>query len=145
MTALKLSPYLTVKRGDAAIAFYRDAFGAREVFRMTDPTSGKLGHAELELGPDRLMISEEWPDFGALSPASVGGTPVTLHLAVGDVDAMTARAEAAGALVVRRPATQSFGERTAQINDPEGHRWMLSQQVAEMTPAQMQKAWEDEA
>ncbi|WP_172294237.1 VOC family protein [Pseudoruegeria sp. HB172150] len=139
-----LTPYIIVKDAARAIAFYTAAFGAEEDFRMTDPGDGRIGHAELKLGDSVLMLADEYPDFGALSPDTVGGTPVTLHLQVDDVDALVAMAELAGATILRRPADQSFGERNAQVQDPFGHRWMVAQVIEEVTPAEMQRRWEAE-
>mgnify|MGYP000922316172 FL=1 len=97
-------PYFTVKNASAAIDFYCRAFGAVEIFRMTDPMDGRIGHAELRLGDSTIMLSDEYPDFGALSPDTVGGTPVTLYLATKAVDEDLARAAEAGALVIRPAA-----------------------------------------
>lgn len=139
-----LTPYLVCRNATSAIAFYAEAFGAAERFRMTDPSDGRLGHAELDLAGGTLMLADEYPDFGAISPDTLGGTAVTLHLAVEDVDAATARAEAAGATVLRRPATQSFGERVAALVDPYGHRWLLSQTVERLSPQDMQRRWDEQ-
>src|SRR5688500_3290358 len=95
-----LAPYLIVKGAAQAIEFYVRAFGATEKFRLAEP-SGKIGHAELEIAGGRFMLADEYPDFGALSPPTIGGTPVSIHLYVPDVDAVVARAEAAGATVLR--------------------------------------------
>ncbi len=141
---MKLIPYIVCRDAPAAIDFYVAAFGAVEDFRMTEPGSGKLGHAELEIGGARLMLADEWPDFGALSPDSIGGTAVTLYLQVEDVDAVVAQAEQAGAMVLRVPADQSFGERTATVQDPFGHRWMLATVKEVLTGEEMQKRWEAE-
>ncbi len=141
---MKLIPYIVCRDAPAAIDFYVAAFGAVEDFRMTEPGSGKLGHAELEIGGARLMLADEWPDFGALSPDSIGGTAVTLYLQVEDVDAVVAQAEQAGAMVLRVPADQSFGERTATGQDPFGHRWMLATVKEVLTGEEMQKRWEAE-
>ncbi|EAQ14468.1 PhnB protein [Maritimibacter alkaliphilus HTCC2654] len=141
---MKLIPYIVCRDAPAAIDFYVAAFGAVEDFRMTEPGSGKLGHAELEIGDARLMLADEWPDFGALSPDSIGGTAVTLYLQVEDVDAVVAQAEQAGAMVLRAPADQSFGERTATVQDPFGHRWMLATVKEVLTGEEMQKRWEAE-
>ncbi|MBL6427160.1 VOC family protein [Maritimibacter sp.] len=141
---MKLIPYIVCRDAPAAIDFYVAAFGAVEDFRMTEPGSGKLGHAELEIGGARLMLADEWPDFGALSPDSIGGTAVTLYLQVEDVDAVVAQAEQAGAMVLRAPADQSFGERTATVQDPFGHRWMLATVKEVLTGEEMQKRWEAE-
>ncbi|QYK43343.1 MAG: VOC family protein [Paracoccaceae bacterium] len=137
-----LVPYLVVRDGRGAMAFYTAAFGAVEDFRMTDPGDGRIGHAEMTIGESRLMLADEYPDFGAVSPDTIGGTPVTLHLAVADCDAVAARAVAAGAVLLRAPADQSFGERTATLADPYGHRWMLAQAIETVTPAEMQRRWE---
>ncbi|MCB1338500.1 MAG: VOC family protein [Maritimibacter sp.] len=141
---MTLTPYLVAKNAEAAIAFYAEAFGATEDFRMTDPGDGRIGHAELTIAGSPMMLADEYPDFGALSPDSVGGTAVTLHLALADVDATVARAAAAGALVLRAPADQSFGERTATLLDPFGHRWMLAQRIETVTPEEMQRRWENQ-
>ena len=144
-TEQSITPYIVTKGASKAIDFYRDAFGAAELFRMTDPSdSGKIGHAELQIGGSILYLADEYPDFGAISPDTLGGTPVTLHLRVEDCDAATERAEQAGAMVLRRPKTQSFGDRNAVVQDPFGHRWMLGQVVEEMAPEEMQRRWEAE-
>ena len=127
-----------------AIDFMVAAFGAEEKFRLTDPGDGRVGHAELRIGESDIYLSDEYPDFGAVSPDSLGGTAVTLHLRCDGVDALAAQAEAAGGTLLRKPADQSFGERVALILDPFGHRWMLSQTVEAVTPAEMQRRWEDE-
>jgi PhnB protein len=136
-----LTAYICVRGADAAISFYKDVFGARELFRLTDPADGRIGHAELAIGKAEFYIADEYPDFGALGPDAVGGTPVTLHLSVADCDDACARAEAAGAIVLRRPADQFFGERTAQVQDPWGHRWFLAQWIEDVTPETMQARW----
>ena len=143
MAALSLTPYLTCRRADEAIAFYTRAFGATEQFRMSDPADDRVGHAELTLGESRLMIADEYPDFGAISPDALGGSPVLLHLQCDDVDAMTRRAIDAGAVLLRPLTTQSFGERNALVLDPFGHRWMLSQTTEQVAPDEMQRRWED--
>lgn len=137
-------PYFTVKNASAAIDFYCRAFGAVEIFRMTDPMDGRVGHAELRLGDSTIMLSDEYPDFGALSPDTVGGTPVTLYLATKAVDEDLARAADAGAMIIRAAANQSFGERSAMIMDPFGHRWMLSQTIEQVSPEEMQRRWNAE-
>ena len=137
-------PYLVVKGAEDAIRFYTEAFGAVEEFRMTDPGDGRVGHAELMIGTSRIMLSDEYPDFGAICPDTLGGTAVTFHLSTETVDADVSKAVAAGAILLRAPADQSFGERTATLMDPFGHRWMLSQTVEVVTPEEMQKRWNEE-
>lgn len=142
--AKELVPYLVVRGAKDAVAFYAAAFGATELFRMTDPGDGRIGHAELTIDGSRFMLADEYPDFGALGPDSIGGTAVALHLTTGSVDADVNRAIAAGAMLIRSPCDQSFGERTATILDPFGHRWVLSQRIHDLAPREMQERWEAE-
>lgn len=137
-------PYIVAKDANAAIAFYIAAFGAKEEFRMTDPSDGRIGHAELKFGDSIVMLADEYPDFGALSPDTIGGSPVTLHLSTAAVDDDLARAVDAGATVLRAATDQSFGERSAMVLDPFGHRWMLSQTIEQLSPDEMQRRWTEE-
>ncbi len=140
-TALdRLTPYIVVRDAPRAIAFYGRVFGATEDFRLVEP-GGKVGHAELRIGGALLQLADEYPDFGALSPASVGGSPVSLHLYVDDVDATLALAEAEGATVLRQAKDEFYGDRSAQLLDPFGHRWQLATRQTEVTPAEMQRRW----
>jgi PhnB protein len=136
-----LSPYLTVKDAAAAIEFYRTAFGAVELFRLT-AEDGRIGHAELNVAGAIVMLSDEWPDFGALSPPSIGGSPVKLHLKVDDCDTVVARAVAAGATLVRAVRDQFYGERSGMIADPFGHSWFVATVKEEVAPAEMQRRWD---
>lgn len=123
---MKLTPYITVRDATAAIEFYCAAFGARESGpRFTDP-EGRIGHAEVAFDDFPLMLSDEYPDYGAVSPATLGGSPLLLHLYVDDVDATVARCADLGARVLRAPEDQSYGDRQATVLDPFGHRWMIS-------------------
>src|SRR5207302_6078467 len=121
----RLTPYLAVKDAAAAIEFYKAGLGATEEFRMTGD-DGRIGHAEIHIGDDVLYLADEFPEMAVVSPQTLGGTPVTLHLNVADVDATFAQAVAAGATSLREPADQFYGDRNATILDPFGHRWMLS-------------------
>lgn len=143
-TVKKMSAYFIVKGATKAIEFYKVAFGAEEIFRMTDPGDGRVGHAELRFGETVMMLADEYPDFGALSPDTIGGSPVTFHLATNSTDALLERALAAGATLLRPATDQSFGERSAQVLDPYGHRWTLSQTIEEVAPEVMQRRWEQE-
>ncbi|WP_336407548.1 VOC family protein [Tahibacter soli] len=131
-----------MRDGARAIDFYAAAFGAKELFRLADK-NGKVGHAELELGDSRFMLADEFPDFGALAPPSVGGTPVCLHVYVADVDAAFARAVAAGATELRAVADQFYGERRGMLADPFGHKWSLATAVRDVSPEEMQKIWSE--
>ena len=120
-------PYLTVHDGAAALDWYTDAFGATEVMRVE--ADGILGHAEFTIDGTSFYLSDEHPQYGVLSPRSLGGTSVAMHVTVGDVDAVFARAVDAGATSLAEPADQSHGARHGTLVDPFGHRWMLSQTI----------------
>jgi PhnB protein len=119
-----MTPYLCAKDAAAAIAFYQEAFGATETSRMSD--GGKVAHAELAINGASIFLSDEYPEIDVLSPQSLGGSPVTLHLTVPDVDAMVERAVAAGAQLLRPVADQFHGHRNGKLKDPFGHIWMIS-------------------
>lgn len=136
----RLSAYLVVKGATRAIDFYSRVFGATELYRLTEP-SGKVGHAELELGGARFMLADEYPDFGALSPITIGGSPISMHLYVDDVDALVKRAEEAGATLLRPLKDEFFGDRTAMVADPFGHKWHLATRVEDVSPEEMQRRW----
>lgn len=127
-TATSVTPYLTASDAAAALDWYAEAFGAVEAFRVVGD-DGRLGHAEFSIGGARFMLSDEYPELGVRSPASLGGTATAMHLTVSDVDALFARAVAAGATVLSEPADQPHGNRHGALLDPFGHRWMLSQPV----------------
>src|SRR5262245_40236355 len=116
--------YLCVNDGAAAIDFYSRVFGARESFRMQEP-GGRIGHAELELGPVTLMLADEHPEVGFRSPLRYGGTGTIIHLHVDDVDTLADHARAAGATILNEPRDESHGERQCRIRDPFGHEWLL--------------------
>lgn len=137
----RLSPYIAVRDADAAIAFYARAFGAEELFRLVDPVSGKIGHAEILIQGCLVMISDEYPDFGALSPDSIGGSAVKFHLDVSDADLAVQTAEAAGATILRKLELQFHGCRQALVADPFGYSWFVSEKVEEVSPAEMQARW----
>ena len=120
-----VTPYLCAQDAPRAIAFYVQAFGAEEVFRLLDD-AGRVSHAEIRIGVAPIYLSDEHPESGALSPESVGGSPVLLVLEVEDVDAMFHQAVAAGA-TVDRPLMDTFdgAMRNGKVCDPFGHRWML--------------------
>lgn len=128
-----LTPYLCVVGAASALDFYRTAFGARELMRMDGP-DGMIGHAEIEIGDCRLMLADEFPCPGAKSPQSLGGSAVTLHLYVDDVDAVVARAVAAGAEKVGEVEDRFWGDRSGTIEDPFGHLWHVATHVEDVAP-----------
>ncbi|APV49492.1 glyxoylase [Betaproteobacteria bacterium GR16-43] len=131
--------YLCVKDGNAAIDFYCKVFGAKELFRLTEP-SGRIGHAELEIGGTTLMLSEEFPEYGIRGPQ--GSTPVTLHLHVDNADAMIDQAVAAGAKLERAPTDAFYGERGGSVIDAWGHRWSIGHSIEKVAPEEMQKRYD---
>ncbi|WP_396592979.1 VOC family protein [Brevundimonas sp. R86498] len=136
-----LSPYLAVKGAADAIDFYRQAFGAVERFRLIDPLDGRVGHAELMFGDTVVMLSDEYPDFGALAPDTIGGSPVKLHLEVDDAEAATARAVSFGAVVLRPVRDEFHGSRTAMVSCPFGYSWFLDQRIEDVSTDEMQARW----
>jgi PhnB protein len=133
-----ITPYLTVKGAASALEFYEKAFGAKVLFRMDDK-DGRVGHAEIQIGDSRVMLSDEAPELGVSSPQSVGGTPVSIHLYTDDVDATVARAVAAGARVTRPVADQFYGDRSGVLTDPFGHRWYVSTHTEDVPPDELER------
>jgi PhnB protein len=139
IAASPLTPYICCKDAKGAIDFYKKAFNAEEVMRMEDPKSGKIGHAEIRIGMAQLFLSDEYPEMKTLSPVTLGGTPVMLHLYVKDVDAFTQRAVTAG-LTVERPVENMFyGDRAGSFKDPYGHKWWISSHVEDVSPDELKK------
>ena len=134
-----LAPHLVCRGAAAAIAFYEAAFGAEEVLRL--PTKdGRIVHARLLIGGALLMLLDENEAWGALSPATLNGTPVTLHLYVDDVDAVFARAVAAGATARMPPADMFWGDRYGVVIDPFGHSWSLATHIKDVSEAELRAA-----
>ena len=131
-------PYLRVRDASAAIEFYAKAFGAEEQFRLSEP-SGRIGHAELKFGTFKVMLSDEYPEFGIQGPEAFGGTGSSVHLHVQDVDAMTQQATAAGAKVIMEPQDQFYGERASKVLDPFGHEWLLGSHIEDVSHEEMQR------
>ena len=131
-------PYLRTKDAEAAMAFYQQAFGAVEEFRLTEP-GGRIGHAELKFGEATIMVSDAYPEFGIHSPADSVPTGFCIHLHVDDVDAMTRQAVAAGATLVMEPQDQFYGERSARVLDPFGHEWLLGSSIEDVSREEMQR------
>lgn len=134
----RVTPYLHVDGAAEAIDFYIKVLGAEERMRMPAP-EGKLGHAELTLGNSVIMLADEFPDMGAVGPKSVGGASVTIHTYVEDVDAVHRAALEAGATEVSAPENQFYGDRSAQFEDPFGHRWNVATHVEDVAPEEMEK------
>jgi PhnB protein len=133
-----VTPYLVVSDGARAIQFYKEALGAKELFRMDMPTGG-VGHAELRIGDSRIMLADECPSMEFRSPLAYGGSGVTLHLYVEDVDAVAERAVAAGMKVKRPVQNQFYGDRSGTFEDPFGHVWHISTHVEDVSPEEMER------
>jgi uncharacterized glyoxalase superfamily protein PhnB len=133
-------PYLRVHNTAEALEFYARAFGAKELYRLTEP-SGRIGHAELKIGPTTVMVADENPAGGIRGPRSLGGTTFSIHLHVDDVDRAFERALASGATVVRPLQDQFYGERSGTVRDPFGHEWLLGAQIESVTPEEMQRRY----
>jgi PhnB protein len=133
----RVTPYLCVAGAAQAIDFYCEVFGAVERMRMPGDAPDNVGHAELQIGNGMVMLADEFPDMGFLSPKSIGGSPVTVHVYVDDVDAVFARALAGGATATRAIENQFYGDRSGQFEDPFGHRWNVASHVEDVAPDEM--------
>jgi PhnB protein len=135
------TPYLIVHDAAKAIEFYKVAFGAVELVRLADPT-GKVMHAELRIGESPIMLADEFPDMGYRSPLSLGGSPVSLMIYVADVDALAARAIAAGAKETMPAADQFDGDRRGTLTDPFGHVWLFASRKENISKEEMRRRFE---
>ena len=133
--------YLRVSDSDRAIRFYIEAFGAVEKFRLTEP-SGRIGHAELQLGPAVLMLCDPFPEYGLQAPPGDRDIGCSVHLHVDDADAMAARAVAAGATMLMPPTDQFYGERSCRLRDPFGHTWLIGHEIEKLSPQEMQRRYD---
>jgi len=133
-----ITPQLAVSSVADAIAWYTQALGANELLRNTAPDGKSIMHSELLLGDSRLFIVDEFPGSMA-APSTLGGTTVTLHLYVSDVDALFRRAVDAGAVVLMPVADQFWGDRYGILRDPFGHRWSIASRIEDLSPRALQK------
>jgi uncharacterized glyoxalase superfamily protein PhnB len=135
----RVTPHLVCAGAAQAIEFYRKAFGAREEARLPGP-DGKLMHAVVRIFGDAVMLVDEMPQWGALGPKALKGSPVTLHLYVEDVDAAVKRAVDAGAKVTMPVADMFWGDRYGKIEDPFGHHWSLATHKRDVSMDEARKA-----
>jgi PhnB protein len=133
-----VTPYLIVSNAAKALDFYQKAFGAKERFRMPAP-GGKIGHAEISIGDSVVMLADEFPDMDVKAPQTVGGTPVSLHVYVEDVDSQFKKAIAAGGREKRAVEDQFYGDRLGTLQDPFGHIWHLSTHKEDLSPDELQR------
>lgn len=127
-----VTPYLIVDNAAKAIEFYKKVFDAKEQMRMPKP-DGKVGHAELEIGTSKIMLADEFPEMNARSPQVYGGTPVSIHLYVENVDEVAKLATQNGATIVRPLENMFYGDRSGTIKDPFGHVWYISTHVEDVS------------
>lgn len=132
-----VTPYLSIKGAAAALDFYKRAFNAKELYRIDGP-QGSIGHAEIEIGDSRLMLSEEAPEMDCLSPASLGGAGISLLIYVADADRLFAQAVAAGGQVLRPMQDQFYGDRSGTIKDPFGHMWTVATHIEDVPPQELE-------
>lgn len=130
------TPYLIIKGAAAALDFYKKAFGATELFRMAGP-DGRIGHAEIRIGDSNIMLADEVPGMGYVSPQTLGGSPVSLMLYVPDVDKTFQQAVAAGATAQRPVQDQFYGDRSGTLKDPFGHVWTIGTHIEDIPPDEM--------
>ncbi|MET0808120.1 MAG: VOC family protein [Pseudoxanthomonas sp.] len=135
-----VTAYLMVDDAARALAFYAEAFGARELFRL--PMGAKIGHAEITIGDTRLMLADEFPEMNALGPNRRGGPTASFVIYVPDADAAYERAVRAGAEVDRPLRNEFWGDRIGSVIDPFGHRWSLATHLEDVAPEEMQKRME---
>jgi PhnB protein len=134
------TPYLCCRDAQKALAFYKEAFGAVETMCLAEP-SGRIGHAEFKIGDAVFMLSDEYPEMGVRSPQALGGSPVTMHLYLDDVDAFARRAVAAGATLTRPVSDQFYGDRSGNLEDPFGHRWMIATHIEDVPAEEMDRRY----
>jgi len=133
-----ITPYLIVKDAAQTMTFYQSAFGAKEIMRFDQP-DGRIGHAEMQIGEARFMLADEFPEMKILSPQTLGGSGTGLLLYVENVDAVFKQALAAGATVDRPVQDQFYGDRTATVVDPSGHKWTIATHIEDVSLEEMER------
>jgi uncharacterized glyoxalase superfamily protein PhnB len=137
-----VTPHLICAGASDAIEFYKRAFGAVELSRMPG-ADGKIMHASIRIGDSVIMLNEEMPEWGALGPKALKGSPVTIHLYVEDADAAFEKAVGAGAKVTMPLDDMFWGDRYGKLEDPFGHQWSIGTHVRDVTPEEMQAAMKE--
>lgn len=134
--------YLRPRDAAAAIEFYKTAFGATERYRLNEPGTSRIGHAELQLGPTVLMLSDGFPEAGFDAQQPDQPARFAIHLHVEDADALIARAAEAGAKITRPAADEFYGERSGRVLDPFGYNWIIGHSIEQVEPAEMQRRYD---
>jgi len=144
-SGISATPYLVISNAAKAIEFYKKAFGAQELYRMPSPDGSRLMHATIKIGDASVMMSDEFPEYGGnRGPDIVGGTTVSIHLYVPDVDKAFAQALAAGANAIMPVADMFWGDRYGKLRDPFGHEWSLATHKRDVSPADMEKGMKEQ-
>jgi uncharacterized glyoxalase superfamily protein PhnB len=139
-----ITPHLVVRGVVKAVAFYEQAFGASELYRNLAPDGVSVMHSEMLLGSSRFFVNDEFPEYGVLSPKTLNGSPVMLHLYVEDVDSFFEQAVEAGAEIAMPVADAFWGDRYGILVDPFGHRWSVASRIEDLAPDETHeraKAW----
>jgi PhnB protein len=134
-----VTPYIAIRGAAQAIDFYKRAFGAQEIARMTDPDGKRVMHAEIKIGDSIVMISDEFPQGGCVSPQTLGGTAVSLFMYVPDVDTAFKRAVDAGAKSTMAPTDMFWGDRFGKLVDPFGHEWAMATHKEDLSEEEIRK------
>jgi len=132
-------PYLIIKNAAQAIDFYKQAFGARETYARITDSLGRVGHAEIRIGGSTIMLADEHPEIGCVSPQTLGGSPLSFVVNVPDVDTSVKHATAAGGTLSRPLENKFYGHRSGEITDPFGYRWTLSTKVEDVSEDEIQR------
>ncbi len=138
-----LTPALTVRDAARAIEFYKQAFGAKQRGEVAKGPDGKVMHAELTIGDSIIMLTDEFPDFGCLSPQSIGGSPMSLHIYLDGVDAAFDKAVKAGAEVEMPVMDQFWGDRYGKLKDPFGHKWSIATHTKDLSMDEMKRGMDE--
>jgi PhnB protein len=133
-----VTPYLIVNGASQALSWYAAAFGAREVMRLPTP-GGRIGHAEIDIAGSHVMLADEHPDIGAHAPGAYGGSPISLHVYVTNVDAVMQKAAAAGATIKSPAANRFYGDRLGSLLDPFGHTWHIATHIEDVPPDEIER------
>jgi PhnB protein len=132
-----VTPYLCIKGAADALEYYKKAFGATELFRMEH--DGKIGHAEIKIGDSPIMLADEFPEMGFVSPQTLGGSPVGIMIYVNDVDAVFKQAIAEGGVEKKPVQDQFYGDRSGTLTDPFGHVWTVATHTEDVAPEEIDK------
>jgi PhnB protein len=132
-------PYLIIKNAARAIDFYKQAFGARETYARITDSQGRVGHAEIRIGGSTIMLADEHPEIGCVSPQTLGGSPMSFFVNVPDVDTSVKHATAAGGTLSRPLENKFYGHRSGEITDPFGYRWTLSTKIEDVAEDEVQR------